>query len=103
MDAGWIEALTDLWREDAPIDFAALEKEWRLLPLETGGAEAASFDEEEPPRRKRLMVCLTGFLNREWSVQKNPFRLSCVVDLTYGFFFFLSSRGTDSSPRENHI
>ncbi|PKS13365.1 hypothetical protein jhhlp_000136 [Lomentospora prolificans] len=65
MDAGWIEALTRLWREDAPIDFAALEKAWQLLPLETGGDDASSFDNEEPPRRKRLMVCLTGFLNLE--------------------------------------
>ena len=35
MDAGWIEALTDLWRNDAPIAFPALEKEWQLVKAAT--------------------------------------------------------------------
>ncbi|CAI4218982.1 unnamed protein product [Parascedosporium putredinis] len=68
MDAGWVEALADLWRADAPIDFAAVETEWQLSPLETGGAEGSvlEYDSEElRRRRKRLTVCLTGFLNLE--------------------------------------
>lgn len=72
MDAGWIEALTDLWREDAPIDFAALEKEWQLLPFEVSGAPAPTT-ENPSPTRGRLLVCLTGFLNRE----------SCVAPCRY--------------------
>ncbi|SPO03060.1 related to S-M checkpoint control protein rad4 [Cephalotrichum gorgonifer] len=64
MDAGWIEAITDLWREDAPIEFSALEKEWQLRPLEISGTPAPTPDNPNPGRG-RLLVCLTGFLNLE--------------------------------------
>lgn len=64
MDAGWIEALTDLWRGDSAIDFEALEKEWQLLPLEVSGVPAPTPENPEPTRG-RLKVCLTGFPDRE--------------------------------------
>lgn len=64
MDAGWIEALTDLWRADSPIDFDALEKEWLLLPLEVSGAPPPTPDNPKPTRG-RLKVCLTGLPDRE--------------------------------------
>jgi DNA replication regulator DPB11 len=60
MDPGWIEALNRLWTHDEPIEFAAVEREWQLRALETGGAsnmKAAS----SLPTRHRLMICLTGF------------------------------------------
>ena len=65
MDAGWIEALADLWRSDSPIDFAALEKTWQLRPLEISGVPAPTQDNPEPTR-ERLLVCLTGFMDREF-------------------------------------
>lgn len=76
MDAGWIEALADLWRNDAPIDFSAVEKEWKLLPLETCGAPLPTMENPEP-ERGRLRVSLTGFLNRE-----SPGTMKCILNLT---------------------
>ncbi|KAH6673877.1 hypothetical protein EV126DRAFT_306906, partial [Verticillium dahliae] len=35
MDARWIDAVADLWKNAAEIDFAALETQWQLKPLET--------------------------------------------------------------------
>lgn len=64
MDAGWIEALAELWRTDAAMDFDALEREWQLRPLEVSGVPAPTAENPEP-ERGRLLVCLTGFLNRE--------------------------------------
>ncbi|KAH6670340.1 BRCA1 C terminus domain-containing protein [Plectosphaerella plurivora] len=55
MDGVWIEALTDLWTRDAPIDFAAVEAEWRLLPLETNGPAPGDDD------RGRLACSISGF------------------------------------------
>ena len=71
MDAGWIEALTELWRGDSPIDFAALEKEWQLQPLETSGTPAPTPDNPEPARG-RLLVCLTGYPDRELCTPPAP-------------------------------
>ena len=58
MDAGWVAAVSELWKQDAEIDFAALEREWRLKPLEFCGAEVVG-DRTEP--RAAALVCLTGF------------------------------------------
>ncbi|KAM0322194.1 hypothetical protein ACHAQA_009684 [Verticillium albo-atrum] len=55
MDARWIDAVADLWKDAAEIDFAALEKEWQLKPLETSGPDPG---EEE---RIKLLCCMTGF------------------------------------------
>ncbi|KAM0280222.1 hypothetical protein ACHAQH_004180 [Verticillium albo-atrum] len=55
MDARWIDAVAELWKNAAEIDFAALEKEWQLKPLETSGPEPG---EEE---RIKLLCCMTGF------------------------------------------
>ncbi|KAK3905468.1 hypothetical protein C8A05DRAFT_41586 [Staphylotrichum tortipilum] len=59
MTAGWVEAVRNLWVQDAVIDFVALEKEWQLRPFETGGGDP-SDDGSEPPRRT-LLCCMTGF------------------------------------------
>lgn len=56
MDAAWIEALSELWRNDDEIDFWALEKEYQLKALERCGASLSS-----PEARQSLLVCLTGF------------------------------------------
>lgn len=59
MAAGWVEAVRDLWVEDADIDFAALEETWRLRTLETSGGDLSIT--EQQPVRGRLLCCLTGF------------------------------------------
>lgn len=59
MAIGWVEAVRNLWIQDAEIDFLALEKEWQLRTFETGGGELPR-DGTEPERRK-LLCCMTGF------------------------------------------
>ncbi|UKZ97086.1 uncharacterized protein TrAFT101_011855 [Trichoderma asperellum] len=61
MDAGWIIAVSELWKKDEEINLAALEKSYQLKPLETSGAEPWSEEEESPAARGSLLVCLTGF------------------------------------------
>lgn len=61
MDAGWIIAVSELWKKDEEIDLVALEKSYQLKPLETCGAEPWSEEEESPAGRGSLLVCLTGF------------------------------------------
>ncbi|KAJ0163200.1 S-M checkpoint control protein rad4 [Colletotrichum tanaceti] len=60
MDARWIDVVGDLWMEDTEIDFAALEREWQLKPLETCGHVV---DASNPAEAKRgaLLLCMTGF------------------------------------------
>ncbi|KAK4119624.1 hypothetical protein N657DRAFT_250610 [Parathielavia appendiculata] len=58
MAAGWVEAVRNLWVEDADIDFLALEKEWQLRPFESGGEQTLDGSE---PQRRRLLCCMTGF------------------------------------------
>ncbi|KAI9159020.1 S-M checkpoint control protein rad4 [Paramyrothecium foliicola] len=60
MDAQWIEALSDLWKNDDEIDFDALETQHRLKALETCGIEPSSQPGEMRPRES-LLICLTGF------------------------------------------
>ena len=60
MAVGWVDALLDLWRNDATIDFRALENEWRLKPFQTGGGEYTR-EGGEPTARGKLLCCLTGF------------------------------------------
>ncbi len=60
MTAGWIEAIRNLWTQDAQIDVAALEAQWRLLPLEIGGGPRLN-QTAQPSGRPRLLCCLTGF------------------------------------------
>lgn len=59
MAAGWVEAVRNLWVQDADIDFAALEREWQLRPFETGGGEPTPDGALSP--RRRLLCCMTGF------------------------------------------
>ncbi|KAL2182035.1 uncharacterized protein P884DRAFT_274471 [Thermothelomyces heterothallicus CBS 202.75] len=59
MAAGWVEAVRNIWVEDAEIDFLALEKEWQLRTFETGGGEPTADGSE--PQRRRLLCCMTGF------------------------------------------
>ena len=59
MTAAWVEAVRDLWVQDAEIDFLALEKEWQLRTFEAGGGEPTPDGSE--PHRRQLLCCMTGF------------------------------------------
>ncbi|KAK5655731.1 hypothetical protein OQA88_5268 [Cercophora sp. LCS_1] len=59
MAAGWIEAVRNLWVNDAEIDFDALEAEWQLKTFETGGGSAVDNGNEHA--RGKLLCCMTGF------------------------------------------
>ncbi|KAK0646976.1 BRCT domain-containing protein [Cercophora newfieldiana] len=59
MAIGWVEAVRDLWVQDAEIDFDALEKQWQLRTFETGGGLPTQDGSE--PERGRLLCCMTGF------------------------------------------
>ncbi|GAB1320889.1 protein kinase activating protein dpb11 [Madurella fahalii] len=59
MVAGWVEAVRNLWVQDAEIDFVALERGWQLRTFETGGGEPTG-DGAVADRRK-LLCCMTGF------------------------------------------
>ncbi|EON99155.1 putative brct domain-containing protein [Phaeoacremonium minimum UCRPA7] len=59
MAAGWVEAMKDLWINDQPIDFTALENEWSLKVFETCGEEINA--QGQLGDRGRLLCCLTGF------------------------------------------
>ncbi|KAK3680986.1 BRCT domain-containing protein [Podospora appendiculata] len=62
MAAAWVEAVRDLWVEDADIDFAALENEWQLRVFEAGSGFTAEDDGAPPvPERPSLLCCMTGF------------------------------------------
>ncbi|KAM0249143.1 hypothetical protein ACHAQJ_009182 [Trichoderma viride] len=61
MDAGWINAVNELWKNDEEFDLFALEKSYQLKPLETSGAEPSSQEETSPAARGSLLICLTGF------------------------------------------
>ncbi|KAL1892833.1 protein kinase activating protein dpb11 [Ceratocystis pirilliformis] len=61
MDPAWINAVRDAWRADE-FDFAALEKQYQLLPLETNGVSTIKGDDASAVvKRGQLLVCLTGF------------------------------------------
>ncbi|KAI6361086.1 hypothetical protein MCOR25_006550 [Pyricularia grisea] len=53
MAAGWIDAVCSLFTMAEPINFKALEREWRLKTFETDGGNGRG--------RGRLLICLTGF------------------------------------------
>lgn len=59
MAPAWVEAVRDLWVQDAEIDFLALERQWQLRTFETGGGEPTPDGAE--PQRRRLLCCMTGF------------------------------------------
>lgn len=59
MDAGWIQAVLEKWKNADEMDFANLEAEYRLKPLEKCGAEPALPGQQ--PERDSLLICLTGF------------------------------------------
>lgn len=63
MAKGWIDALRDLWIEDNPINFPALERKWMLNTFETGGGalgEAGKVGETT-----KLLCCISGMEKEE--------------------------------------
>ncbi|KAM0430976.1 hypothetical protein ACHAPT_005610 [Fusarium lateritium] len=60
MDAAWIEALSEIWKNDDEIDYRKLEAEYQLKALEKRGVDP-SVQPQEKASRDSLLVCLTGF------------------------------------------
>ncbi|KPM34320.1 hypothetical protein AK830_g12255 [Neonectria ditissima] len=58
MDITWIEAMSELWKNDDDIDYAALESQYQLKPLEKRGVDTSNG---QPATRESLLICLTGF------------------------------------------
>ncbi|KAL1841552.1 hypothetical protein VTJ49DRAFT_6925 [Mycothermus thermophilus] len=63
MAAGWVEAVRNLWVQDAEIDFLALEKEWQLRTFETCGGDPTPDGGETD--RGRLLCSITGIEDPE--------------------------------------
>ncbi|KAK3374798.1 BRCT domain-containing protein [Podospora didyma] len=59
MAPGWVEAVRDIWVQDAEIDFPAMEREWQLRVFETGVGEPTEEGAVAP--RHQLLCCMTGF------------------------------------------
>lgn len=63
MAVGWIDALRNLWVEDNPIDFRALERKWMLKTFETGGGALGSAGEVR--ETTKLLCCISGMEKEE--------------------------------------
>ncbi|KAK2605901.1 protein kinase activating protein dpb11 [Conoideocrella luteorostrata] len=61
MDAAWIEAMAEIWKNDEELDFFALERQHELKALEKCGTETAPPHNGAPTGRQALLICLTGF------------------------------------------
>ncbi|KAH7140827.1 BRCT domain-containing protein [Dactylonectria macrodidyma] len=61
MDAAWIEALSELWKNDDDINFREVESNHQLKPLEKRGIDVSAPQTDQPPTRDSLLICLTGF------------------------------------------
>jgi hypothetical protein len=61
MDAAWIEALSEIWKNDDEIDYRQLERKYQLNPLEKRGIDPTAQPVEGEAARDSLLICLTGF------------------------------------------
>ncbi|KAF4462370.1 S-M checkpoint control rad4 [Fusarium albosuccineum] len=61
MDAAWIEALSELWKNDDEINYPQLETKYQLKPLEKRGVDPSVQSQDGQAARDSLLVCLTGF------------------------------------------
>jgi DNA replication regulator DPB11 len=78
MAAGWVGAVCDLWKNDEPIDFAALEEQWTLKPLEKEGGVVDPETGEEGPR-PHLLCSITGFEDRKLVLEAPVARALCLT------------------------
>ncbi|KAJ4419059.1 protein kinase activating protein dpb11 [Gnomoniopsis sp. IMI 355080] len=63
MAKGWIDAIRNLWVEDNPIDFRALERKWKLKTFETGGGALGQAG--EIGQTTKLLCCISGMEKEE--------------------------------------
>ncbi|KAM0236679.1 hypothetical protein ACHAPO_004719 [Fusarium lateritium] len=70
MDAAWIEALSELWKNDDEINYRQLENKYQLKPLEKRGIDPAIQPDEGEPVREPLRICLTGFGDQRGDIAK---------------------------------
>ncbi|KAJ4392302.1 protein kinase activating protein dpb11 [Gnomoniopsis smithogilvyi] len=85
MAVGWIDAIRNLWVEDNPIDFRALEKKWMLKTFETGGGSLGQAG--EVGETTKLLCCISGMDKEErdeWieKIQANGGRYTGSLDKT---------------------
>lgn len=66
MDAAWIEAMTDLWKNDEEIDFLQLESEYQLKALQRCSLDPADSTNDTTS----LLICLTGFGDQRDAISK---------------------------------
>ncbi|GKT99220.1 brct protein [Fusarium langsethiae] len=70
MDAAWIEALSEIWKNDDEINYRQLENKYQLKPLEKRGIDPAIQPDEGEPVRDSLRICLTGFGDQRGDIAK---------------------------------
>lgn len=61
MAIGWVDAVRNLWVQDDPIDFPALETKWSLKPFETGGGALQAEGGGDMGPTTKLLCCISGF------------------------------------------
>jgi hypothetical protein len=60
MDVAWIDAISELWKDDKHINFTFLQRKYRLRPFERCGTDVSTQD-GGTKERESLLICLTGF------------------------------------------
>lgn len=66
MAVGWVDAIRNLWVEDNPINFRALEKDWTLKTFEIGGGVLEQTG--EVGKTNKLLCCISGMDKEEREV-----------------------------------
>ena len=75
MCIGWIDAVRDLWTQDAPIDMPALEAEWQMKTFEKHGGFPTGGPDGKPIERGQLLCSVTGFEEED-----RQYVISTIVD-----------------------
>ncbi|EPE04076.1 brca1 c terminus domain-containing protein [Ophiostoma piceae UAMH 11346] len=75
MCIGWIDAVRDLWTQDAPIDMAALEADWQMKTFEKHGGFPTGGPDGKPIERGQLLCSVTGFEEED-----RQYVISTIVD-----------------------
>ncbi|CAF3456099.1 unnamed protein product [Fusarium graminearum] len=72
MDAAWIEALSEIWKNDDEINYRQLETKYQLKPLEKRGIDPTIQLQpgEGEAEQKSLCICLTGFGDQRGEIAK---------------------------------
>ncbi|KAF4961074.1 hypothetical protein FSARC_10308 [Fusarium sarcochroum] len=61
MDAAWVDALSEIWKNDDEVDYRHLENKYQLKSLEKRGIDPTVQPQGGETARDSLLICLTGF------------------------------------------